>query len=148
MTGLRTKRTCAHAAIADAASFCSCSRPTAAPQRKSPKQSLQGVDLVETETKLSPLADPTTQTRTNLPFAANAKQKGQIQTLQFSGRKAGIRCCCATSPHIVPTWQMNTIARLVFWIASSPNGIGGLLTFQTSLKLYTESEAKRPSLIS
>lgn len=34
-TEMRTERTYARAAIADAASFCCCSRPTAAPQRRS-----------------------------------------------------------------------------------------------------------------
>jgi len=53
-SSMRTNLTCAHAAIADAASFCSCGRPTAAPQRRSPNRTFSSANMVQTETAHSP----------------------------------------------------------------------------------------------
>lgn len=47
---MRTNQTYAHAAIADAASFCFCSKPTAAPQRRSPNRTFGKANMARTET--------------------------------------------------------------------------------------------------
>ena len=65
---------CGH--VADAASVCICSTFVVAAQRKSPKQPLDSKDLTETETVNSPQPDPTTQTRTNLPFVTETLMSG------------------------------------------------------------------------
>ncbi|WP_133840757.1 hypothetical protein [Pelagimonas phthalicica] len=74
-TQKRTIQPFAHAAIADAAFARAWRMFVAAMSCKSPKQSLQGVDLMETETKLSPQADPTTQSRTLLSLR-NFRENG------------------------------------------------------------------------
>ncbi|TNJ38972.1 hypothetical protein FGE21_19305 [Phaeobacter sp. B1627] len=55
--------------FADAAYVRSCSNFVFAVQRKSPVRSFASVDLDRTDSVLSPQLDPTTQTRTLLPFA-------------------------------------------------------------------------------
>lgn len=72
----RTNRTCAHAAIADAAFARKCCAHSVAMQRASPKRSFKGVDLDRTETILSPQRDATTQTRTKLPSTALMSMSG------------------------------------------------------------------------
>ncbi|MCL6283717.1 hypothetical protein M3P21_09260 [Ruegeria sp. 2012CJ41-6] len=69
---MRTLQTLAFGHVADAATVCICGTFIVATKRKSPKQPFDSANLAETETVNSPQLDPTTQTRTNPPFALAA----------------------------------------------------------------------------